>query len=162
MARTGVPRQSPGRTRHEAATEHSTVHGDHVLRRSRFWRHFVEMVIAMVVGMAVLGFPFRAILGSFGYTRDEAFDRFPEIVCLVMTFNMAVGMVAWMRLRGHPWRATAEMTLAMSVATTVALGMFWLHIVDADPMIALMHVLMLPAMFVAMVRRREEYSYAHR
>jgi flagellar biosynthetic protein FliP len=79
-----------------------------------------------------------------------------------MTLNMAVGMVAWMRLRGHAWRTTAEMTLAMCAATTVALGMFWLHIIAADPMIALMHVLMLPAMFVAMLRRREEYAHAHR
>jgi hypothetical protein len=120
------------------------------------------MAIAMVAGMALLAFPFRAILGSFGFTQDEAFVRFPEIVCLVMTFNMAVGMVAWMRLRGHPWRMTVEMTLAMCVATTVALGMFWLHIIAADPMIALMHVLMLPAMLAVMLRRREEYAHAYR
>lgn len=25
-----------------------------------------------------------------------------------MTFNMAVGMVAWMRCRGHAWRAFAR------------------------------------------------------
>ncbi|HEX6579886.1 MAG TPA: hypothetical protein VF195_03340 [Actinomycetota bacterium] len=162
MARTGVSRESPARTHHGAATGPTTVHGDYVPRRSHFWRHFVEMVIAMVVGMAVLGFPFRAILGQFGYTRDEAFDRFPEIVCLVMTFNMAVGMVAWMRFRGHPWRITAEMTLAMCVATAVALAMFWLHIIAADPMIALMHVLMLPAMLAVMLRRREEYAHAYR
>ena len=141
---------------------HTTVHGGRVPRRSHFWRHFVEMVIAMVVGMAVLGFPFRAILGSFGYTRDEAFARFPEIVCLVMTFNMAVGMVAWMRFRGHGWRTTAEMTLAMCAATALALGMFWLHIIPVDPTIALMHVLMIPAMLVAMLRRREEYAHAYR
>lgn len=139
-----------------------TVQGDHAPRRSHFWRHFVEMVIAMVVGMAVLGFPFRAILGSFGYTRDEAVERFPEMVCLMMTFNMAVGMVAWMRLRGHGWRMSAEMTLAMFAATTVTLGMFWLHIITADPMIALMHVLMLPAMLFAMLHRREEYAHGYR
>src|SRR5512134_1431155 len=96
---------------HAAADGHPAAHGDRVAGKSHFWRHFVGMVIAMMVGMAVLGLPFRAVLGSFGYTRDEAFARFPEIVCVVMTFNMAVGMVVWMRLRGHGWRTTAEMTL---------------------------------------------------
>ena len=162
MASTGVSHEGPARTDHEATRRRLTTHGDHVPRQSHFWRHFVQMVIAMVVGMAVLGFPFRAVLGSFGYTRNEALDRFPEIVCLVMTFNMAVGMVAWMRLRGHPWRMTVEMTLAMCVATMVALAMFWLHIIAADPMIALMHVLMLPAMLAVMLRRREEYAHAYR
>jgi flagellar biosynthetic protein FliP len=116
------------------------------------------MVAAMMVGMAVLGLPFRAILASFGYTRDEAFARFPEIVCLVMTLNMGVGMVVWMRFRGHGWRTTAEMILAMSAATAVALGMFWSHIVSEEPLIGVMHVLMLPAMLIAMLSRREEYS----
>ena len=162
MARTSVSHGAPARAHREAATEHTTAHADHLPHRFHFWRHFVEMVIAMVAGMALLGFPFRAILGSFGFTQDEAFLRFPEIVCFVMTFNMAVGMVAWMRLRGHPWRMTVEMTLAMCVATTVALGMFWLHIIAADPMIALMHVLMLPAMLAVMLRRREEYAHAYR
>ena len=162
MARTGVSHEGPARTHQDVPTGHTTAHGDHVPHRSHFWRHFIEMAIAMVAGMALLGFPFRAILGSFGFTQDEAFVRFPEIVCLVMTFNMAVGMVAWMRLRGHPWRLTVEMTLAMCAATTVALGMFWLHIIAADPMIALMHVLMLPAMLAVMLRRREEYAHAYR
>lgn len=161
MARTGISHGRPARAGHEAADGHAAAHGDHVPRK-HFWRHFVEMVIAMMVGMAVLGLPFRTVLGSFGYTRDEAFARFPEIVCVVMTFNMAVGMVVWMRFRGHDWRTTAEMTLAMSAATAVSLGMFWLHIVSEEPLIGLMHVLMLPAMLAAMLLRREEYAYAHR
>jgi flagellar biosynthetic protein FliP len=162
MASTGVSHEGPARAHPEAATADATAHADHVPGKSHFWRHFVEMTVAMVVGMAVLGMPFRAILASFGYTWDEASARFPEIVCAAMTFNMAVGMVAWMRYRGHGWRTTTEMTLAMCAATAVALGMFWLHIVSEDPLIGLMHVLMLPAMLIAMLSRREEYSYAHR
>jgi len=161
MVRTGVSHEGPARSHREATSGHATAHGGQVARKSHFWRHFVEMVIAMVVGMALLGIPFRAILAAFGYTRDEAFARFPEIVCVFMTFNMAVGMVAWMRYRGHGWRTTAEMTVAMCAATAVALGMFWLHIVPEDPLIGLMHVLMLPAMLIVMLSRREEYSYAH-
>ena len=162
MIRTGASHEVPARAGHEAAGGSAAAHGDHVAAKPHFWRHFVEMIIAMMVGMAVLGLPFRAVLGSFGYTRAEAFARFPEIVCVVMTFNMAAGMIVWMRFRGHGWRATAEMTLAMSAATAVALVMFWSHVVSEEPLIGLMHVLMLPAMLVAMLLRREEYTYAHR
>ena len=54
------------------------------------------------------------------------------------------------------------MTFAMSAATAIAVAMFWLHIVSEEPLIGLMHVLMLPAMLAAMLLRREEYAHAHR
>jgi flagellar biosynthetic protein FliP len=146
---------------HQAAEDRTGVRAQSRVGKSHFWRHFVQMSIAMVVGMVVLGMPFRAILGALGHTWGEAFASFPEIVCLVMTLNMGVGMVVWMRFRGHGWRTTAEMILAMSAAPAVALGMFWSHIVSEEPLIGLMHVLMLPAMLIAMLFRREEYSHAH-
>jgi hypothetical protein len=127
-------------------------------QKSHFWRHYVEMIVAMMIGMAVLGFPSRAILSSFGYTWPQAVARLTEVVCVVMTFNMAVAMVAWMRVRGHDWRASLEMTGAMYAATAVALCMFWLHLVSADPTIGVMHILMLPAMLALMLYRKEEYS----
>jgi hypothetical protein len=49
----------------------------------------------------------------------------------------------------------------MYAATAVTLGMFWLHIISVDPLIGLMHILMLPAMLLAMLYRRDEYAYAH-
>jgi hypothetical protein len=147
---------------HRTAEDRTVAGGESRVGKSHFWRHFVQMLIAMIVGMAVLGVPFRAILGALGYSWDEAVNRFPEIVCVVMTFDMGVGMVAWMRYRGHGWRASAEMTAAMYTATGTALAMFWMHIISSDPLIGLMHVLMLPAMLIAMLSRREEYSYAHR
>ena len=162
VASTGVTPGGPAQADHGAADGQAAAHGKHVAGKPHFWRHFVEMVIAMMVGMVILGLPFRAVLGSFGYTRDEAFARFPEIVCVVMTLNMAVGMAVWMRFRGHGWRTTWEMILAMSAAAAITLGMFWSHIVSQDSVIGLMHVLMLPAMLTAMLLRREEYSYAHR
>jgi hypothetical protein len=162
MVLTRASRSDPARVGQETADGHAVAQGDHIVGKSHFWRHFVGMVIAMMVGMAVLGLPFRAVLDWLGYTRDEAFVRFPEIVCVVMTFNMVVGMVVWMRFRGHGWRTTAEMSLAMCAATVIALSMFWLHIVSEDPLIGLMHVLMLPTMLAAMILRREEYAHAHR
>lgn len=152
---------TPVHVLHEAAEGHTTAHADRGARKSQFWRHFVQMILAMVVGMAVLGVPFRAILGALGYSWDEAVIRFTEIVCVVMTFNMAVGMVAWMRFRGHGWRASAEMTAAMYAATAITLAMFWLHIISVDPLIGVMHVLMVLAMLFAMLYRRDEYAYSH-
>jgi uncharacterized membrane protein YhaH (DUF805 family) len=160
MAKTGVSHDTAAHV-HFGAIEDHAAHAGHRAGTSHFWWHLVQMIIAMLAGMAVLGVPFRAILGSLGYTFEQAVARFPEIVCLVMTFNMAVGMVAWMRFRGHGWRASAEMTGAMYAATAVTLGMFWLHIISVDPLIGLMHILMLPAMLLAMLYRRDEYAYAH-
>lgn len=163
MAKIGVSRRvASDHAQHEAADDHTTAQADRGARtKAHFWRHFVQMILAMAVGMAVLGIPFRAILGALGYSWDEAVIRFPEIVCVVMTFNMAVGMVAWMRFRGHGWRASAEMTAAMYAATAITLAMFWLHIISSDPLIGVMHVLMVPAMLFAMLYRRDEYAYSH-
>jgi hypothetical protein len=162
MAKIGVSREvASALALHEAAEEHTTAYANRGVRKSHFWRHFVQMLVAMIVGMAAFGVPFRAILGAFGYTWDEAVVRFPEIVCVVMTFNMAVGMVVWMRFRGHGWWASAEMTAAMYAATAITLAMFWLHIISSDPLIGLMHVLMVPAMLFAMLYRRDEYAYSH-
>jgi hypothetical protein len=162
VAKTGASQEViPVHVLHEAAEDHTSAHADRGVRRSHFWRHFVQMIVAMIVGMAVLGVPSRAVLGALGYTWDEAVVRFPEIVCVVMTFNMAVGMVVWMRFRGHGWGASAEMTAAMYAATAITLAMFWLHIISSDPLIGLMHVLMVPAMLFAMLYRRDEYAYSH-
>lgn len=162
MAKIGVSRRvASDHAQHEAAEDHTTTQADRGARKSHFWRHFVQMILAMLVGMAVLGVPFRAILRALGYSWDEAVVRFPEIVCVVMTFNMAVGMVAWMRFRGHGWRASAEMTAAMYAATAITLGMFWLDIISSDPLIGVMHVLMVPVTLLAMLYRRDEYAYSH-
>lgn len=161
MAKTGSSRGGASAQAHHEGAEHSTAHVVRDVRTSHFWKHFVQMIVAMLVGMAVLGMPFRAILGAFGYTWSEAVARIPEIVCVVMTLNMAVGMVAWMRLRGHGWRASAEMTAAMYAATAIALAMYWLHVISHEPLIGLMHVLMLPAMLFAMLYRHEEYADPH-
>lgn len=161
MTRTGSSFEASARRDRDAAEDHTAHQATSTAPKPHFWRHFAEMVIAMFVGMAVLGVPARAILDSLGYTVDEAVARFPEIVCLVMTFNMAFGMVAWMRYRRHSWRASLEMTLAMYVAAGVALAMLWLHIITEEPLLGLMHILMLPAMLFLMLFRRDEYAYAH-
>lgn len=116
----------------------------------RFAQHFLEMVVAMVVGMVVLH-----PVWSF------AWPGLPDLVTanvLVMATNMSLGMALWMRIRGHGWASVLEMSAAMYVPFVVLLPFYW---AGALPEMALMtagHVLMLPAMLAAMLRRRHEYA----
>ncbi len=56
----------------------------------RFVRHYLEMVVAMALGMAVLGPLESALLGPLGWSAVRAV---PELAALVMATNMAVAMV---------------------------------------------------------------------
>jgi hypothetical protein len=82
--------------------------------RGRWWRfarHYLEMVVAMLAGMLAVGSAFRAVLGAAGLGYSHA--EHPAIGSLEMTVTMSVGMVVWMRYRGHGWASTLEMTAAM-------------------------------------------------
>ena len=59
----------------------------------RFARHALEMVIAMLVGMMVLG-----PVWSFAW---PGLDENTTASALVMATNMSIGMAIWMRIRGH-------------------------------------------------------------
>jgi hypothetical protein len=71
-----------------------------------FVRHFGEMVVAMVVGMVVLGLALKPLLGL-----SALFER-ADLSVLVMATNMAIGMSLWMRYRGHGSASIAEMGAA--------------------------------------------------
>ena len=86
-----------------------------------FLRHFVEMVVAMVVGMVLLG-PLWTLMWP-GLP-----DR-PAAAALVMATDMAVGMAVWMRVRGHGGRGIAEMCAAMYVPFLVLLVPYALGLV---------------------------------
>lgn len=120
-------------------------------------RHFAEMVAAMLVGMVVLGVAVRLVLGLLGYS--DVLDR-TEVRVLVMTVTMAVGMSVWMRYRRHGWASILEMDLAMALAFVVVLVPFWLGVLSGQAVMMVGHVLMLPAMALAMLRRRDEYASA--
>ena len=81
----------------------------------RFTRHYVEMVIAMFVGMGVLGAPIAVLV------EIES----PALRLLNMAVTMTIGMVAWMRYRGHGWMPCAEMSASMFVPTFAAIGLMW-------------------------------------
>ena len=58
---------------------------------AHFIRHYLEMVIAMLLGMAVLGIPGFAALAALGVDTDAA-----GVLLWGMAVSMTVPMVAWM------------------------------------------------------------------
>jgi hypothetical protein len=127
-----------------------------------FARHYLEMVMAMVLGMVVLGVPAAALLGLFGVTTAELHDDAPAVALLGMAVTMTVPMVAWMRHRGHGWRASNEMAASMFIPTFAVVGLLAAGIVsDFGAAMGLEHLAMLPAMLVAMLLRLDEYAAGH-
>jgi hypothetical protein len=125
--------------------------------RRRFLRHYLEMVAAMLVGMIVVGAAVRGVLALAGLGFPT---RRPELAALEMAFDMSVGMVAWMRYRGHGWASTLEMAGAMLAPAVGLFPLLWLGVIDGGALLVLEHLAMFPLMFLVMLRRRDEYGDA--
>ncbi|WP_433361397.1 hypothetical protein [Streptosporangium sp. CA-115845] len=119
-----------------------------------FFRHYLEMLAAMFVGMAVLGAAVRAGLALAGLE----FPARPEAAALEMAVNMSAGMIVWMRYRGHGWAATLEMAGSMLVPALALFPLLWTGVISGDALLLLEHVVMLPLMLLVMLRRRDEYG----
>jgi hypothetical protein len=128
-------------------------------RTIHFLRHLLEMVLAMMVGMFAGAAVFVSALGI---TVEEAIQDHSVSFVIVMAFCMTVPMVAWMRYRGHAWQPSNEMAAAMFLPTFGVIALLWGGVVeDFDTLMMLEHVVMLPAMLVAMLLRRDEYTRGH-
>ena len=57
-------------------------------------RHYIEMVVAMFVGMAVLGVPAGWAMGAMGIDWNALTDDAPALMFLGMATTMTVPMVA--------------------------------------------------------------------
>jgi hypothetical protein len=117
----------------------------------RFVRHFLEMLVAMIVGMALL-------MPLWGLAGLPGLGPYPELHALWMATTMTVGMSAWMAFRRHSWPAIAEMALAMYVPFVLLFLPYWAGVLSGEGVILAGHVLMLPAMVLAMLRRPAEYT----
>jgi len=124
---------------------------------SPFTRHYLEMVAAMVAGMVLLSPPLMMTSRAFGY----AFMFDPTVRTLVMALNMNIGMIVWMRYRGHTWERTAEMAAGMTVPFLAFLVPMWLGLISETTLNIAGHLAMLVGMYVAMLFRRAEYSVDH-
>jgi len=119
----------------------------------RFAGHFLEMVVAMLIGMVALGPLWSLAL--------PGLNAYPDLDALVMATNMAAGMALWMRIRRHSWPRIAEMCAAMYVPFVALLIPYWLGAISGHVLMMAGHVLMFPAMLAAMLLRRGDYYHNH-
>jgi flagellar biosynthetic protein FliP len=119
----------------------------------RFIGHYVEMVVAMFVGMGVLALPWMLLW--------PGLDEDPVANTLVMAANMTIGMAAWMALRGHGRQMIVEMSAAMVAPFLVLLVPYAAGAITADTLMMAGHMLMFLTMLGAMVLRREDYVNHH-
>jgi hypothetical protein len=113
----------------------------------------------MFLGMVVIGEPAMLALGAAGVSSSELTGDAPALMLLGMGVTMTMPMVAWMRYRGHRWGPSNEMAASVLVPTAGVIGLVGAGLVeDVGTLLAIEHAVMLPAMLIAMLLRRDEYS----
>jgi hypothetical protein len=128
----------------------------------RFTRHLLEMIVAMMAGMGVLGVTLGVLGEPPGYAN--LLLRYA-----LMGTAMIAPMVGWMRFRGHTWADVGEMTLAMlapmfALVVPVELGVA-VPGLSEESLMMLSHVAMIGGMVALMVYRFDRYahgSHGHR
>jgi hypothetical protein len=120
--------------------------------------HYLEMVVAMVAGMVILGPVESFALEAAGWS--EALDD-PEVNAMVMATNMTFAMAGWMRFRGHTIRPIVEMSAAMYLPFLVLLVPLWRGDITHNTFVVGGHVLMLLGMLLAMLARPAVYVGHH-
>jgi hypothetical protein len=127
----------------------------------QFAKHYLEMVLVMLAGMFVLGGALLAIAAALGASPNEIQDDAPGLFLTGMGFSMVAPMVWWMRRRGHSWAANRAMAAAM-IAPTAATLVFLATgaITDLHSLLMIEHIAMFPAMLVAMLPYRAEFTHS--
>jgi multisubunit Na+/H+ antiporter MnhC subunit len=141
-----------------------------------FARHFLEMMVAMVAGMVILGLAVSLLLVRLGCTNQpnehvglHAHSRMAsnmgcasllnghvDPLVLVLATNMIVmtaGMGMWMRYRGYAWIHIAEMGGAMYLPILLLMVLYSANVLGGGFVFIAGHVLMLPAMLGIMLYR---------
>ena len=129
----------------------------HKRRLSPFWRHFLEMLSAMAVGMIATGAIFVSITGL--KTWDEVTVQYPTQVLLAMAVGMSIPMVAWMLVRGMGRRNAYEMAAAMVLPVLPFLCLVWFDVTKGAQCGGYCATTIV-AMLVLMRYRRSTYSMA--
>jgi len=123
-----------------------------------FVRHYIEMVLAMVIGMvALMPLEMWAVQAAGApHLLDHA-----GLMTLVMATDMAIAMGAWMAYRRHGWRDIAEMSAAMYLPFVIFFPATLTGVLTEGTMMVAGHALMLVAMLAVMLRRRDHYGHRH-
>jgi hypothetical protein len=123
-----------------------------------FIRHFIEMVLVMLIGMGVLeGLAALAFAAAGSGLSDQA----AWFRVTLMGFSMTAPMVAWMKLRGHSRRQNLEMAASMLAPTAMAAALAAAGVLNAGGALAIQHAVMVPAMLGVMLWRYDEYARPH-
>ena len=118
--------------------------------RRIFIRHYLEMVLGMLLGMGLLGWA-RTTAGL----AVSIVDR-PTLAYLLMALDMSIGMAVVMRWRRHRWRHVAEMSVAM-FAPAILFPLL-AGVVSLPRLMVIAHVAMFVLMLAIMLLRRDSYS----
>lgn len=157
MAKTRVPdRDQVSATWRDESCESSvmmTTAGKRHL--SPFWRHFLQMLAAMMLGMIATGAIFITVVGL--KTWDEVTTQYPTQSLLAMAVGMTVPMVTWMFYRGMGWRNSFEMAAVMVAPVVPFLCLVWFDLTRSAQCGAYC-ALTVVSMLALMRYRRTEYS----
>ncbi len=127
------------------------------LQVGRFCLHFLEMTVAMMVGMPILFLVRNLVPASSGLA--EAFKSGTISYSITMTVFMTLPMVAWMIVRGHGWRHSREMALAMVAPVAVAAVLSLLGAAAYLPWLGnASHFGMFLGMLIVMLYHRDHYT----
>lgn len=121
-----------------------------------FARHYLEMVVAMLLGMVTL-YPLWALATG---ADDGGVLQRADVDMLAMATAMTVPMAWWMVRRGHRARPVVEMSLAMYAGFALLFPLLWAGAMDEMDVMMTGHVLMPLLMLGAMLARRREYAHA--
>ena len=122
---------------------------------SPFWRHFLQMLAVMMVGMIVGAAVLVTVVGA--KTWDEATTRHGTQALLAMAVGMTVPMTAWMLYRGMGRKNAYEMAVVMVLPVVPVLCLYWFHVTQSAQCGAYCAV-SVAAMLGLMCYRRSEYS----
>ncbi len=120
------------------------------LTNRAFVVHYLQMLVAMGIGMVVLGPLSMRVFHHCGVAVEM----------LLMATAMVVGMATLMVYRRHPWPEIVEMSAAMYTSVAVLFPIYWLGSLGPRELMIVGHLLMLIGMTVTMLHRRERYFTA--
>jgi hypothetical protein len=125
--------------------------------REHFWRHFLEMLAVMLVGMFVAGY---ILVRASGFsTWNDTIAAYPTLSLLVMAAGMSLPMVTWMLFRGMGGRNSSEMAAAMILPVVPFLLLVWFGITKS-PLCGGYCAASVVAMLGLMLYRRDAFSMA--
>ena len=110
----------------------------------------------MCIGFAHGDALYLSLAGRLGYS--DPFSELPVLSVAVVAGSMTLPMTAWMLHRAMPSRAVREMSVTMPAVGAILLVLGALGALSIESLPLLMHGLMMPAMLVPMLLRRDIYS----